>query len=69
MFAGKFQLPGSTKTKDIKELAEETMASLGLTPVADSIVGDESRRGVSGGKSMLLDNHKNYFRNILRQCH
>ena len=58
MFAGKLQLPDSTKTKDIKELADETMASLGLTRVANSIVGDESLRGISGGKLMLLVKHQ-----------
>ena len=58
MFAGKLQLPDSTKTKDIKELADETMASLDLIRVANSIVGDESLRGISGGKLMLLVKHQ-----------
>ena len=58
MFAGKLQLPDSTKTKEIKELADETMASLDLIRVANSIVGDESLRGISGGKLMLLVKHQ-----------
>ncbi len=51
MFAGKFQLPSSTSMEEIEQLAESTMASLGLTRVADSIVGDVHIRGVSGGTS------------------
>jgi ABC-type multidrug transport system ATPase subunit len=34
----------------IEDLAEAVMAMLGLSRVADSIVGDVSRRGVSGGE-------------------
>ena len=49
MFAGKFQLPPSTSTEEIEQLAESTMANLGLTRVANSIVGDVHIRGVSGG--------------------
>ncbi len=49
MFAGKFQLPSLTSTAEIEQLAESTMASLGLTRVAHSIVGDVHIRGVSGG--------------------
>ena len=50
MFAGKFRLPHSTSLHQIQDLADEVLSNLGLTRVADSIVGDMSRRGVSGGE-------------------
>lgn len=49
-FAGKLQLPSNTTDDEIKELTEETMAELGLTRVANSVVGNVSIRGISGGK-------------------
>ena len=48
IFSGKFQLPRGTPLSDIEDLADETMASLGLSRVMNSIVGDVTRRGVSG---------------------
>jgi ABC-type multidrug transport system ATPase subunit len=50
IFSGKFRLPKGTSTEEIEELADETLASLGLARVADSRVGDIRRRGVSGGE-------------------
>jgi len=55
MFAGKFQLPSLTSTAEIEQLAESTMASLGLTRVAHSIVGDVHIRGVSGGEKKRVN--------------
>ena len=52
IFSGKFQLPAGTPTKEIEDLADETMASLGLSRVMHSIVGDVTRRGVSGGEKV-----------------
>jgi ABC-type multidrug transport system ATPase subunit len=49
IFSGKFQLPKGTPMQEIEDLADETMASLGLSRVMHSIVGDVTRRGVSGG--------------------
>jgi ABC-type lipoprotein export system ATPase subunit len=50
IFSGKFRLPKGTSDAEIEELADETLASLGLSRVADSPVGDIRRRGVSGGE-------------------
>ncbi|KAG7372253.1 ABC transporter [Nitzschia inconspicua] len=50
IFSGKFRLPKGTSDEEIEELADETLASLGLSRVADSPVGDIRRRGVSGGE-------------------
>jgi len=36
--------------RKIEELADETLANLGLSRVMHSIVGDVTRRGVSGGE-------------------
>lgn len=41
---------GIITTDEINDLANMTMANLGLSRVADSIVGDVRRRGVSGGE-------------------
>jgi len=50
IFSGKFQLPSGTPMRKIEELADETLANLGLSRVMHSIVGDVTRRGVSGGE-------------------
>ena len=50
IFSGKFQLPAGTSITEIEDLADDCMASLGLTRVADNFVGDVTRRGVSGGE-------------------
>lgn len=50
IFTGKFQLPVGTPIAYIEDLAHETIANLGLVNVANNIVGDVTRRGVSGGK-------------------
>ena len=51
IFAGKFKLPAGTPSEDIIVLAEETMANLGLTRVANSMVGNVNVRGVKGMSS------------------
>jgi len=38
---------------EIACLADETMAQLGLSRIADSLVGDARRRGVSGGEKKV----------------
>jgi ABC-type multidrug transport system ATPase subunit len=50
IFAGKFQLPAGTSLDEIEDLADKVMASLGLSRVMNSMVGDVNRRGVSGGE-------------------
>jgi len=55
LFAGKFRLPKGTSSGDINFIAEQTMSSLGLSRVADSIVGDVTVRGISGGERKRLN--------------
>lgn len=55
IMSGRFRLPPSTSYSDIEALAEATMADLGLSRVADSIVGDVSTRGVSGGEKKRVN--------------
>lgn len=55
IFSGRFRLPIGTSNEDIEELADETLASLGLARVADSLVGDVRRRGVSGGEKKRVN--------------
>ena len=55
MFAGKFRLPKGTSHEEIEELVDETIASLGLSRVANSLVGDVKRRGVSGGEKKRVN--------------
>eukprot|EP00532_Pseudo-nitzschia_australis_P020819 CAMPEP_0168291848 /NCGR_PEP_ID=MMETSP0142_2-20121227/6616_1 /TAXON_ID=44445 /ORGANISM="Pseudo-nitzschia australis, Strain 10249 10 AB" /LENGTH=897 /DNA_ID=CAMNT_0008239483 /DNA_START=9 /DNA_END=2702 /DNA_ORIENTATION=+ len=55
IFAGKFRLPKGTTEGEIEELADETIANLGLARVANSPVGDVKRRGVSGGEKKRVN--------------
>jgi ABC transport system ATP-binding/permease protein len=55
IYTGKFLLPRGTKLQEIEELADETLASLGLSRVANSLVGDVKRRGVSGGEKKRVN--------------
>ena len=55
LFSGKFRLPRGTPDDFIEDLADETLASLGLSRVADSFVGDVRRRGVSGGEKKRVN--------------
>ena len=55
VFAGKFKLPRGTPDKEIQELADHALASLGLNRVANSLVGDVNRRGVSGGEKKRVN--------------
>jgi ABC-type multidrug transport system ATPase subunit len=40
---------------EIEDLADATLANLGLSRVANSIVGDVNRRGVSGGEKKRVN--------------
>jgi ABC-type multidrug transport system ATPase subunit len=48
------RLPYSVSRAEAAERADEVLDGLGLTHVADSLVGDESARGVSGGERKRL---------------
>ncbi|GJP47578.1 hypothetical protein CLOM_g6761 [Closterium sp. NIES-68] len=51
MFAAELRLPAGEVTRQDKEKrVNDLMRLLGLTRVADSRIGDENRRGVSGGE-------------------
>ena len=50
IYSGKFRLERGTDILDIEDHADATLAKLGLTRVADKIVGDVTRRGISGGE-------------------
>ena len=55
IYTGKFRLPKGTPCTEIEELANETLANLGLSRVADILVGDVKRRGVSGGEKKRVN--------------
>ena len=55
LFAGNFRLPAGTSETNIRDLADETIANLALTRVANSIAGDVTRRGVSGGEKKRVN--------------
>jgi ABC-type multidrug transport system ATPase subunit len=55
IFAGRFKLPKGTPDYEIEELADATLANLGLSRVSDSPVGDIRRRGVSGGEKKRVN--------------
>lgn len=55
VFAGKLSLPRGTGIDEIEDLADSTLANLGLTRVANSLVGDVKRRGVSGGEKKRVN--------------
>ena len=50
MFAAKLRLPQSTPEKVKEERVAELVELLGLSHIADSIIGKEGRRGISGGE-------------------
>lgn len=50
MFAAKLRLPQSTSDNEKIERVAELLGLLGLSHVADGIVGKEGRRGISGGE-------------------
>lgn len=55
LYAGRLMLPAGTTSEEISDLADATLASLGLSRVADSLVGDEKRRGISGGEKKRVN--------------
>jgi len=55
LYSGRLQLPAGTTEEEISELADVTMASLGLSRIANSLVGDATRRGISGGEKKRVN--------------
>lgn len=55
MYAGRFKLPAGTSSSEIKDVANKVMASLGLSRVANNLVGDVHRRGISGGEKKRVN--------------
>ena len=55
IYAGKFMSPRGTSLRKIEDLADSVLANLGLSRVANSIVGDVNRRGVSGGEKKRVN--------------
>jgi ABC-type multidrug transport system ATPase subunit/aryl carrier-like protein len=55
MYSGRFRLPRGTPLYEIEDLADDVLASLGLSRKANSIVGDVTRRGVSGGEKKRVN--------------
>lgn len=55
LYAGRLTLPAGTRKEEIAELADEVMASLGLSRIANSLVGDARRRGISGGEKKRVN--------------
>ncbi|TPX55433.1 hypothetical protein PhCBS80983_g05319 [Powellomyces hirtus] len=50
LHAARVKLPSAWTNKEIEDYTEAVIASLGLSHVAHSIIGDETTRGVSGGQ-------------------
>ncbi len=55
IYSGRFSLPKGTTPAEIEDYADTILAYLGLSRVADSIVGDVNRRGVSGGEKKRVN--------------
>jgi len=55
LFAARLRLPRSVKLKENKRIVDELMEKLGLTKSADTIVGDQKIRGISGGERKRLN--------------
>jgi ABC-type multidrug transport system ATPase subunit len=49
-YAARLRLPANLKQEDLSTRAESVLSELGLTPCADTIVGNSRIRGVSGGE-------------------
>ena len=55
IFSGRFRLPRGTSLHTVEDLADSVLVNLGLSRKADSIVGDVTRRGVSGGEKKRVN--------------
>ena len=50
LFSARIRLGGVLKDKEIQQKVDQLIQALGLVKVTDSVVGDQERRGVSGGE-------------------
>jgi ABC-type multidrug transport system ATPase subunit len=50
LFSGRIRLGGVLNDREIQRNVDQLIHALGLTKVKDSLVGDQERRGVSGGE-------------------
>ena len=50
MFHAKLRLPANTSDTDVRKRVESTMQILGIEKLADSFIGDQFQRGISGGE-------------------
>ena len=55
IYSGRFRRERGTDPIEIEDYADATLAKLGLTRVANTIVGDVYRRGVSGGEKKRVN--------------
>lgn len=55
IYSGRFSLAKGTPLREIVDYADTVLAYLGLARVAESIVGDVNRRGVSGGEKKRVN--------------
>eukprot|EP00752_Nemacystus_decipiens_P009766 g8722.t1 len=54
LMAARLRLPRSMSLEDKTAMVDELISKLGLSKVADTIVGDEKTRGISGGERKRL---------------
>lgn len=50
LFSARIRLGGSLKEREIQRNVDQLIQALGLTKVKDSLVGNQERRGISGGE-------------------
>jgi ABC-type multidrug transport system ATPase subunit len=53
-YAARLRLPANLKQENLSTCAESVLSELGLTPCADTIVGNSRIRGISGGEKRRL---------------
>lgn len=54
-FAADLRLPRSTTKEERRSIVEQTLAELGLTDVAETMVGGALRKGISGGQRRSVE--------------
>lgn len=55
-FSAKLRLPRITKDDEIRELTDKMIAELGLEECADTMIGGELVKGISGGERKVSNN-------------